>query len=80
MRGGDYNASTFTATTTLQHSPYLVFTTGLDDAIECTPLSIDIDMVYSVDRTFILQFMPSNELDTFSGPNYITVSIQENGN
>ncbi len=36
-------------------------------------------MVYSVDRTFILQFMPSNTLDSFSGPNYTTVAILENG-
>ena len=50
------------------------------DAVMCTPLSIDIDLVYSVDRTFTLQFMPSNALDTFSGPNYITVTILENGN
>ena len=49
------------------------------DAIMCTPLSIDIDLVYSVDRTFTLQFMPSNALDTFSGVNNITITILENG-
>ena len=49
------------------------------DAVMCTPLSIDIDLVYSVDRTFTLQFMPSNALDTFSGVNYITITILENG-
>ena len=70
----------FTATTSLSHSAYLMFTQGQDNAVECTPLSIDIDMVYSVDRTFILQFMPSNTLDSFSGPNNLTVTIIENGN
>ena len=49
------------------------------DAVMCTPLSIDIDLVYSVDRTFTLQFMPSNALDTFSGVNNITITILENG-
>ena len=73
------NTSIFIATTSLQHSAYLMFTQGLDSVIVCTPLSIDIDMVYSVDRTFILQFMPSNALDTFNGTNYITVAILENG-
>ena len=56
-----------------------MFTQGMDNAIMCTLLSIDVDMVYSVDRTFILQFMPSNALDTFSGVNYTTVTILENG-
>ena len=50
------------------------------DAVMCTPLSIDVDLVYSVDRTFTLQFMPSNALDTFiRGVDYITVAILENG-
>ena len=50
------------------------------DAIMCTPLSIDIDLVYSVDRTFTLQFMPSNALDTFiRDVDYIIVAILENG-
>ena len=79
IRGGELIASIFTATTLLQHSSYLMFTQGLDNAIMCTPLSINIDMVYSVNRTFILRFMPSNALDTFSGVNYITVTILENG-
>ena len=51
----------------------------MDNAIVCTPLSIDIDMVYSVDRTFTLRFMPSNALDTFSTVNYTTITILENG-
>jgi hypothetical protein len=57
-----------------------MFTQGMGNEVGCIPLYIDIDMVYSVDRTFILQFMPSNRLlDSFSGPNYITVTIIENG-
>ena len=50
------------------------------DAIMCTPLSISVDLVYSVDRRFLLLFNLSNEMDTFGGADRITVAILENGN
>ena len=50
-----------------------------DKAIMCTSVSIDEDMVYSVDRRFIVKFMLVNERDTFNGTNEAIVAIVENG-
>lgn len=52
---------------------------GMENSIACTPLSIEIDLVYSENRMFDLQFTAMNPLDTFSGDNAISVSIVENG-
>ena len=51
----------------------------LTNNIMCAPLTINIDMIYSVNRSFIIQFETSNELDSFSGVNFINIAILENG-
>ena len=45
----------------------------------CTLVSIDVDLVYSVDRRFQLTFELLNELDVFNGTNQVTITIVENG-
>ena len=48
-------------------------------AVVCTRISIDIDLVYSVDRTFTVMFEPMNERDQVDGNNEINITIIENG-
>lgn len=71
---------TFTATTTLKHDEYIQLQPGNEVSVICTPVSIDVDLVYSVDRRFQLKFELLNELDMFAGVNEFTITTVENGN
>ena len=71
---------TFTATTTLKHDKYIWVQPGSEASVFCTPVSIDVDLVYSVDRRFQLKFELLNELDMFAGRNEFIITIIENGN
>lgn len=71
------------AATSLQHDDYIVFMPGPvmeQYVLRCTPLSIAVDLVYSVNRTFVMSFTLMNERDPFTGDNMINVRIIENGN
>ena len=76
----DHLKSFFTATTELQHDEYIVFMRDAESAaVVCTRVSIDIDLVYSVDRMFTVMFEPMNERDEVVGNNEINITIIENG-
>ena len=49
------------------------------ETIMCIQVSIEIDMVYSVDRSFAVKFELVNERDAFNGANELIVAIVENG-